>query len=217
MLSGHPVLQLAMPGESLLTQASIRHLEKGERVFSQGQRADYWYLVMHGRIDTLRVGIDGEDRIIHHVAAGQLLAAIVMFMQQPSYPVEARAAIDSTLCQLTRAALQQACLDHPPLATAMLRLAAQTLALRIDDVDTLASTSAQQRLAGYLLKLVGANGTSVELPLSQRQLAAKLGVRAETLSRLLSDWRKLGYLAGRGREWQIARPCVLDALARGVR
>ncbi|WP_404990702.1 hypothetical protein [Cupriavidus pauculus] len=42
-------------------------------------------------------------------------------------------------------------------------------------------------------------------------------MRAETLSRLLSDWRKLGYLAGWGRQWLIARPCVLDAVARGVR
>jgi hypothetical protein len=54
------------------------------------------------------------------------------------------------------------------------------------------------------------------LPVSQRQLAAKLGVRAETLNRLLSDWRRLGYLEGSGRSWLIARPGELDALVRGA-
>ncbi len=217
MLSSHPALHPDAVCEHLLSRASIRHLDKGEFVFRQGQRADYWYLVMHGRIDTLRMGIDGEDRIIHHVQAGQLLAAIVMFLQQPRYPVEARAAVESTLCQFNRASLRQACLDHPPLAIGMLSLAAQTLQLRIDDVDSLASTSAQQRLAAYLLRLAGTAGSQVELPLSQRQLAATLGVRAETLNRLLSDWQKLGLLEGRGRCWRIAEPGGLEALARGGR
>lgn len=217
MLSAHPFLHPDAVSQRLLTRASIQHLEKGEHVFRQHQQADYWYLVVQGRIDTLRIGIDGEDRIIHHVEPGQLLGAIAMFLQQPRYPVEARAAVDSTLCRLTRAALRQACLDHPPLAVGMLHLAAQTLALRIDDVDSLASTTAQQRLAAYLLRLMGMTSPHVELPLSQRQLAAKLGVRPETLNRLLADWQKLGYLAGKGRRWHVVAPTELEALARGTR
>jgi len=216
MLAGHPVLHPAALSERLLSRAAIRHLEKGEYVFSQGQRADYWYLVLRGRIDTLRMGIDGEDRIIHHVEAGQLLAAIVMFLQQPRYPVEARAAMDSTLCQISRASLLQACQEHPTVAMGMLSLAAQTLQLRIDDVDSLASTSAQQRLAAYMLRLATAGSGRAELPVSQRQLAAKLGVRAETVNRLLSDWRRLGYLEGSGRSWLIAKPGELDMLVRGA-
>lgn len=217
MLAGHPVLHAAAQGGRLLAQASVRELARGDYVFSQGERADFWYLVMRGRVDTLRIGIDGEDRIIHQVEAGQLLGAIVMFLHQPRYPVEARAAVDSTLCQFPRAALRQACLDHPALAVNMLHLAAQTVTLRIDDVDSLASTSAAQRLAAYLLKLRAQAGPAIELPLSQRQLAAKLAVRAETLNRLLSDWQKLGHLEGRGRHWRIADPAWLEALARGLR
>lgn len=220
MLCAHPAVHTNVHAdavsECLLARASIRHLEKGEYVFRQDQPADYWYLVVQGRVDTLRIGIDGEDRIIHHVEAGQLLAAVVMFLPEPRYPVEARAAVDSTLCRMTRAALHQSCLDHAPLAVGMLNLAAQTLALRIDDVDTLASTTAQQRLAAYLLRLAGTAGAPVQLPISQRQLAARLGVRAETLNRLLADWHKRGYLEGGGRSWRIKEPGELDALARGV-
>ncbi|WP_197497590.1 Crp/Fnr family transcriptional regulator [Cupriavidus sp. D384] len=217
MLSTHPVLHPHAVSEHLLARASIRHLQKGEYVFRQDQPADYWYVVVQGRVDTLRMGIDGEDRIIHHVQAGQLLAAIVMFLQQPRYPVEARAAVDSTLCRITRAALHRACLDYPALAMGMLQLAAQTVTLRIDDVDTLASTTAQQRLAAYLLRLGTVDGPHVELPVSQRQLAARLGVRAETLNRLLSEWQRLGYLAGKGRHWHVVARAALEALAHGTR
>ncbi|MEN7530259.1 MULTISPECIES: Crp/Fnr family transcriptional regulator [unclassified Cupriavidus] len=216
MLASHPLWSQTIPIEPLLADASITALQKGDCVFRQGQRADYWYLVMCGRIDTLRIGIDGEDRILHHALPGQWLAPIVMFMPHRTYPVEARAAEDSTLCRFGRDNLHQTCLDHPQLALCMLALAADVLHQRIDDVDTLASTSAAQRLAAYLLKLANKTGMRVEFPLSQRQLAAKLGIRAETLNRLLADWQKLGYLEGRGRAWRITTPRALETLAGNV-
>ncbi|RZT30797.1 Crp/Fnr family transcriptional regulator [Cupriavidus agavae] len=216
LLASHPLSIRNVLSDCLLAQASVEDLDKGDCVFRQGEQANYWYLVMDGRIDTLRLGIDGEDRIVHHIPPGQLLASIVMFMPDRKYPVEARAAVASTLCRFHRDSLHRACLAHPPLAVGMLSLAADVLHQRIDDVDTLASTSAPQRLAAYLLRLAGNTGEQVELPLSQRQLAAKLGVRAETLNRLLAEWQRIGYLEGGGRAWRIVAPGQLDTVARGL-
>lgn len=194
---------------SLLAEASLGRLEEGEGVFEQEQPADYWFLVLQGRIDTLRYGADGEERVIQHLGAGQLLAPIVMFTPKRRYPVSARAAKPSELCRLRRDRLHAACLRHPQLALQILELAAVALTSRIDDVDSLAGCNAAQRLAAYLLQQAESQGLTIELPLSQRQLAAKLGVRAETLSRLLADWQKSGYLKGRRQCWRLTD---LDAL-----
>ena len=82
----------------------------------------------------------------------------------------------------------------------------------------ISDSTAAQRLADYLLRQADAAG-SIRLPLTQRQLALHLGVRAETLSRLLADWVEQGMLAGARREWAIRNPEVLEALAQelGVR
>jgi CRP-like cAMP-binding protein len=198
---------------SVLVDASLARFGEGEGVFDQGQPADYWYLVLQGRIDTLRYGADGEERVIQHLSAGQLLAPIVMFTPQRRYPVSARAAKASELCRLRRDRLRDACLKHPQLALQILELAAVALGSRIDDVDSLAGCNAAQRLAAYLLQQANVQGMAIELPLSQRQLAAKLGVRAETLSRLLAEWQKNGYVIGRRQHWQLTEPDTLRQLA----
>lgn len=216
VLAGHPLLgrQPEALRERLLGQACLCALEEGEAVFHQDQPALYWYLVLEGRIDTLRYGLDGEERVIQHVGSGQLLAPIVMFMPRRLYPVGTRAAMPSLLCRLHREQLRSACLEHPPLALDMLDIAGQALSSRIDDVDSLAGFSAPQRLATYLLRLPRRSGESIELPLSQRQLAAKLGVRAETLNRLLAEWQRRGLLEGKRRQWRITEIEALEAQAR---
>lgn len=197
----------------LLMDAAWGRLAAGETLFDQGQPADHWYLVMSGRIDTLRYGRDGEERVIQHIGSGQWLAPIVMFSPQRSYPVSARGVQASEICRLRRDRLHQACLAHPRLALQVLELAAQALTSRIDDVDSLAGGNASQRLAGYLLRQSEIQGTYVRLPLTQRNLAASLGIRPETLSRLLSEWRKQGYLQGQRGLWQISDPQAFKDLS----
>lgn len=201
--------------EMLLERATLGQLKEGEAPFRRGQSADYWFLLLSGRIDTLRHGIDGEERVIQHVGPGQLLAPIVMFMPKRQYPVDACAVEPCELCRMRREDLHRACLAQPLLAMQMLELAGIALSSRIDDVDSLAGCSASQRLAAYLLELQERQGARLELPLSQKHLAAKLGIRAETLNRMLAEWQRHGYLSGQRRHWQLTAPGALAGLARG--
>ena len=62
---------------------------------------------------------------------------------------------------------------------------------QINNIDWLTSSSSEQRLASYLLSLCSSDNTyQFILPISRGQLATKLGIRYETLSRLMSSWRK---------------------------
>ena len=70
-----------------------------------------------------------------------------------------------------------------------------------------------QRLAAFLLRLSAQQGPQMELPSSQRQVAAHLGVRAETLSRLLSEWQARQWLRGERRHWTLLDTAPLQQLA----
>lgn len=196
--------------EALMSDAGLFRFDNGERVFSQGERADYWYLVMVGRIDTLREGYDGECRVVQLVAEGQLLAPIVMFMSDRTYPVSARASGETLLCRFRRQSLRQLCLSEPELALRVLEMAGQALCKRIDDVENLSSRNGPQRLAAYLYQLYLDQGHTIRLPLSHRELAARLGLRPETLSRLLSNLRSQGVLQGQRQHWQVVNQELLQ-------
>jgi hypothetical protein len=75
--------------------------------------------------------------------------------------------------------------------------------------------SASERFASYLLHRRELQGSSIELPLSQRKFAAMLGIRAETLNRMLSKLARQGILHGKGRKWEILVPEALECMAAG--
>lgn len=198
--------------DELIEKAHLCYLESGEKLFNQGDPARYWYLVVKGRIDTLREGYDGESRIMHQVGQGQLLAPIVMFMPEQEYPVAARASSPATLCRFQRQQLHSLCRHTPELALRILELAGQALCQRIDDVESLSSRNGPQRLAAYLYDLYLDQGITIELPLNHRELAAKLGLRPETLSRLLHRLQNKGILKGRRLTWEVTNKEQLKSL-----
>lgn len=53
------------------------------------------------------------------------------------------------------------------------------------------------------------------LPLSHSQIAVKLGMRAETLSRIFSKWRREGIIASRRGTLYVLRLAPLEQLASG--
>ncbi|QDQ87009.1 Crp/Fnr family transcriptional regulator [Alcaligenaceae bacterium SJ-26] len=205
LLSEHPTLAgLDAPLIGvLLNQAQIRHAKAGQTLFHEGASAQHYLLVLAGQIEIVRFSDSGEERVFGQFSDGQLVAETAMFMPHGRYPMNARARTDTRYCWLTRDGLRQACQQSPALAMRYLENMSMRVYKRINEVDWIAHSSAPQRLAAYLLDEQARQGTTIQLPLSQRQLASRLGIRAETLSRLLTKWQEQGYLEGRQRQWTL--------------
>ncbi len=216
---GHPLFKDA-PAEVarlLLRDAAILHVEDGNPLFREGEDAIEYLYVLSGGIEVMRHTQDGQDRVFHIFRVGQLLAETAMFMTHGRYPMNARAHGDAIALCLKRAGLQAACRAWPELAMRLLARLSDRVYQRVNEVEWLSDSTAAQRLADYLLRLRPGEGSSVHLPLTQRQLAANLGVRAETLSRLLADWVAQGRIADARRDWILLDPAFLDDLAQPAR
>lgn len=193
----------------LLQGAVMLRLEKNQTVFHRHEAARYWYIVLNGRIDTLRFNQEGSELMFNHIQRGQCLAMFVMFSDHLHYPVEARAAGSSLVCRISRDNLYALSLRDPGLAFKLLQYASDKMCTSLDSIETLTRRSVEQRLARYLLGLYNKEGASVFVPLSQRLLANQLGVRVETLNRTLSLWKKSGYLTCNRHHWQLNNIAVL--------
>ncbi len=204
LLRDHPQFEgvtLAMLAREI--EAPLRvDARDGDFLVRERDSATHWFAIERGGVDMLRYASDGQERIFHQFHAGDLVADMVMFMPHGRYPMNARANGDVVAWRFTRASIWRLCESHAPLALRMLQRVAQRLFERVNELDWMAGSSAAQHLAAYLLDLSQRQaGKRVMLPVSQRQLAAMFGIRAETLSRLLSDWCASGHLRRDGKGW----------------
>jgi CRP-like cAMP-binding protein len=200
----------------LLRDAATLHIQDGETLFHEGAEAIEYLYVLSGGVEVLRHTHDLQDRVFHIFQAGQLLAETAMFMSHGRYPMQARARGDAVVLCLKRQGLLEACRVWPELAMRLLTRLSDRVYHRINEVEWFSDSTAAQRLADYLLRQPVVQG-AIRLPLTQRQLALHLGVRAETLSRLLADWVDQGVLAGARRDWIVRNTEFLEALTRSVR
>ncbi len=217
LLARHPLLKglERAPLADLCEQATLQRLPAGSTVFHEGDDAAHCLLVASGSVEVLRFGAEGGERVAHCFERGQLVAEAAMFMPHGRYPMTARAPALSTVWRFGRARVRGACERHPALAMRLLESFSQRLYRRINEVEWLTTSNAQQRLAAYLVTLAEQQGEWIELPTSQRQLAAQLGVRAETLSRLLADWQLRGWISGERRRWCLLAGLTLRQMAGG--
>ena len=214
VLAAHPLFK-GLPAEvlqAMCLKADLRSFHAGEVVFHEGDAARHWFLVVQGHVEVVRFGCDGDERVFHRFGPGQCVAEAAMFMAHGRYPMQARSVGPTAVWRLCRCALQRACETHSALGLCLLQDLSRRLYHYINEVEWLTVSSAPQRLAACLLRLSATQGTRLELPGTQRQVAAHLGIRAETLSRLLSDWQSRRWVQGERRHWTVLNPAALERL-----
>ncbi|BEP94508.1 Crp/Fnr family transcriptional regulator [Acidovorax sp. A79] len=209
LLAGMPREVLAALGGDAVRW---RHAD-GDTLFFEGDEARHCLLVAQGAVEVLRYDAAGDERMLHCFEVGQLVAEAAMFMPHGLYPMTARARGGTQVWRISRRALRGACERHPALALRLLESLSLRLYQRVNEVDWLTSSNAPQRLAAYLVSQAERQGLDIQLPTSQRHLAAHLGIRAETLNRILAEWQGKGWIRGGRRLWCLQDVAPLRALA----
>ncbi|WP_415833738.1 Crp/Fnr family transcriptional regulator [Kerstersia similis] len=203
------------PLEAETFQALIAHcrdvqFQAGQEIFSHGSPCTECLLVCEGQLQGLRYTQEGEEKIFGHIAPGAFIGLHSLFADPPLHWHTIRAETQGRGCLLSATALRQASQAAPALAMHIIEHGARLLRHHTEQIDWLTSSTAEQRLADYILRFGKPqhDDARIQLPLSWAQIATKLGMRAETLSRLLAKWRRQGFIRS-----QRASLYVLDSNA----
>ncbi len=136
-----------------------------------------------------------EERVLRLVAPGETFCLASAVLDRPS-PYQAAALVPSEVIVVPSPAVR-ALLEHDaPFARGLIQaLAARELEL-CAEIHAATFQSGAQRLASYLDGLArAANDSTVRLPCSKTLIAARLGMKKETLSRLLKRFAGAGIIA----------------------
>ena len=164
---------LALPGE-------VIHLKKGEFLFHEGDKAEHFYIVQRGRLSIKKFESTGHIFALRLVGKNNVLGEIPLYETNTrSYVFNAIAREDCSVYCIRYDVLEPAIAKDHSLAIAMMKI--YTLHMR------------RQQAKYRDLLLYGKKGAFYSTLL---RLANSYGVkRDDGLNRMLSELRKLGYVA----------------------
>jgi CRP/FNR family transcriptional regulator, dissimilatory nitrate respiration regulator len=192
--------------ERLAAVAQPRRLAPEETLFLQDDPADAFYLLAEGRLKVFKLLHDGRTATIRHVEPGQTFAEAALFHE--TYPSSTESLTECLLYRFDKEQTLALLLAEPRLAIDLLAAMADLLGLLNRRVEELL-LPVPARLARYLLARADeqlepaatARGAAagdtpadvprvIRLPVSKREIAARLGTVPETLSRTFDRFKR---------------------------
>lgn len=217
-LSALPAFR-ALDRDALDRVASLcrqRRYRAGQPVFLEREPCRGFFAVHAGAVRLHRLSPEGREQLVTVARAGQSFAEAALF-HFGFYPVNATAAATPTeLLEVDGPGFLELFRSDDRLPGAMVGALCQRLLELVDRVDELSVVGADARLARALLRLPARGAAppyEVRLPGAKRDLAARLAITPETLSRLLRRWREAGWIEVDGASVRLLRPEELERLA----
>ena len=202
--------------------ANLKRVVKREVLFSDGEEAKGFYVILSGKIKLYKISPEGKEQILHIVSAPDAFAEAALFLEG-SYPAFAEALTESQLLFFPKRDFIQLIEKNPKLSINMIVSLSHFLRRFASLIEELSLKEVSSRMAKYLIDLSmrlskeGKNSSEVELDLSKTQLASKLGTISETLSRTLAKMKAKRIIDVKRNRILILNREALEELASGLK
>lgn len=198
-------LFVGIEGEAVMTlvdAAAIVAYPEASLLFSKGDVADRFFLVLAGRVNLFALTEGGDQSIIEVFETGWTFAEAGMF-SSGRYPLNCEVAAGTRLLHIPASPFLKRLAEHPDLAFKMLAALSRWQRRLLGEISDLKNKSPGQRLGSFLLAFSTAGdqggSASARLPLTKAQLASRIGIAPESLSRAILRLRAVG-VESRGRD-----------------
>lgn len=194
--------------EDMMRAAFLQHFPPRVQLITQGDPADFLYVVIDGAIEMFAANGGRESTIsIERPVSTFILAAA---MVDAVYLMSARTLEKSRLLMIPAESVRTAFNRDAAFARSMVVELARCYRAMVKQVKNQKLRTGAERLANYLLRLHAMQGPDpvVVLPIEKRTLASLLGMTSENLSRAFAALGEHG-VSVRGNRIEIGDPAAL--------
>jgi CRP/FNR family transcriptional regulator, dissimilatory nitrate respiration regulator len=162
-----------------------RVLPRGQALFRAGDRTAGIYEVLQGQVQMVRVDASGREIILYAASAGEIFAEAALF--SPSYRCDALTRTGAAVRLYPKAKVLAEFRQNPQAAEAFMAILAHEIMHLRTRLEQRNIRSARDRVRHFLALNTGADGRTVVLRGTLKDLAAELGLAHEALYRALAD------------------------------
>jgi CRP-like cAMP-binding protein len=168
-----------------------------------------------------RPTLDGQDVLLDIYGPGEHFGSLAE-LGDLTYREDASAHTDCCILSTTASEFRELLRQYPGVAVAALDLVAARLRDAQETIEQISAYPVDQRIAALLVDLARRIGREedgallIEMPLSRQDIADMTGAKVETVSRVMSEFRRQG-LIDSGRRWIAVRNAErLSDIAHGA-
>ena len=197
-----------------------RKVARDDYLYRMGDAFTNLYAVRVGHFKTCQINAGGEQQITGFQMTGELLGMDAISTDR--HHCNAVALEDSEVCEIPFPRLEELFSTMPTLLRHFHRMMSQEITREQSVMLLLGNMRAEQRFAAFLVNLAsryttrGYSSTNFQLRMSREDIGNYLGLTIESISRLLSKFKKQGLLKVNNREIELLDLTMLKAMAAGT-
>lgn len=195
-------LPVSLDGEALtLMDRLVKRrtpLKKGDYIYHSGDKFSSLYAIQYGAVKSYGVTLDGKEQITGFHLTGEVLGLDAI--DSGVHSCNSVALEKTEICELPFDALEHLQKEVPSLQHDLACIMSREIRRDQGMMMMIGSTSAEQRLARFLLNLRerllkrGIDGDQLRLPMTRQDIGNYLGLAFETVSRQLAHLQEIGML-----------------------
>lgn len=187
-------------------------VKKGQTIHHEGDRVMGIFLIVNGKVKTVKMAEDGRELITGIFEKDDFLD-VNTIMANDLYTDSAIAMEDTALCLIPREQLDKLLNLYPDIASKFIKILANNIQEKEQRLLQFAYQSVRKRIAETIIRLVkqqGENSNSIKI--TRENLASISGTAPETVSRTLTDFKNEGLIEKQGSTVTVLNPEKLNRL-----
>jgi len=184
--------------KKIIEERKARSFKKNQVIYYEGDKGTGLYLVITGKVKTIKLAEDGRELMTGIYSTDDYLGTNAMLSNEP-YTDTATALEDCLLCLIPKEQLEQLLNLYPEVAREFIKLLANDVREKEEQLLQMAYHSVRKKMAEALLRLQRQqDGEEMSFRIAREDLAAMAGMATETVSRTLSDFKEEGLIEKTG-------------------
>ena len=189
---------------------SPRDCPKDTHIVTQDEPGDAMFIIAKGRVKVVLYGDNGREVILTLLKSGEFFGEMALLDDLPR-SANVIAHEDSQVLVLKRDQFAEHIRNSPTTALNVMAELSRRLRRADEIIGNLATLDVYGRVAHIMIDLAKKDGEEVEEGIlirerpTQQDIASMIGTSRETVSRVLSEFQKRGFVEMRGREILLSR------------